>query len=98
MGDFPSGSELLYLCPVFSSSRAGQLFFLKFSKDDPADNKNEFTYMVVWPNKQGYCKDVFVSPVAWCHSVIASFNQTCKGFLKLVTSFLIQWCMHSSMR
>ena len=43
-GDIPSGFELLLdLFLVFWSGRTGQILFLEFSKDGPADSR-EFTY------------------------------------------------------
>ena len=45
MGDIPSGSELLLdLFPALSSGRAGQILFLEFIKDNPANLGDEFTY------------------------------------------------------
>ena len=44
MADIPSGSELLDLFLVFWSGGADQILFVEFSKDGPADNKDEFTY------------------------------------------------------
>ena len=49
--------------------------------------------MVVWPSIQGYCKEEYASPLARCHSLIASFNPTPKFFLKLVIDIL-----HSSFK
>ena len=54
--------------------------------------------MVFWPTSQSYYNHLYVSLVARCLSVITSFNPTSKGFLKMVTSFLTWWCMHSSIR
>ena len=75
-------------------SKKGQVLFLEFSKDGSADLGDEFM-VVVRPTRQSYCK---VTPVARCLGIIASFNPTSKGFLKLVADFLMQWCMCSSMR
>ena len=39
--DIPSVSRLLLdLFPVFRSGRAGQILFLEFSKDGPAENRD----------------------------------------------------------
>ena len=73
-----SGSELiLSLFPAFKSGRAAQILFLEFIKDGPADLGYEFTC-----GSLGKQKNIYVSSVARCLSVIASFNPTSKGFLK----------------
>ena len=70
---------LLSLFPIFRSGRAGQILFLELSRDGSADlGKN--LHMVVW----------YISPVGRYLSVIASFHPTSKGFLKLVSSFLMK--------
>ena len=84
-GEIPSGSGLLlYLFSVFWIGEAGQILFLEFSKDGPADNRDKFTYSAS-ANKPVI---LYVFPVARCLSVIGSLNPTSKCFLKLVNSFL----------
>ena len=93
MGDIPPGSELLlYPFPAIRAIRAVQVFVFEFSKDGFADLGYKYAdggaaiLPVLLP-------EVLVSPMARCSSIIASFSPTSNGFLKLVTDFLMWWCM-----
>ena len=94
----PAIWETFHLVLNFSStlfsllrvSRAARIFVLKFSMDGLADLGDEFTdggatnQPVILQGGVGFsCYQVF--------SVTASFTPTSKGFLKLVTDFLIRW-------
>ena len=88
MGDILSGSELLLnLFSVFRVSRAAQILVLEFSKylladlgDKPTDG-GLANQSVILQGRVG---------LSCCLSGIASFNPTSKGFLKLVTDFLMR--------
>ena len=89
VGDIPSGSELLlHPFPLLRAIRAAQIFILEIGKDGSVDREDEFA-------DGGLANQ--------CLSIIASLNTTSKGFLKLVTDFLmyaffLMWCMHSSVK
>ena len=93
MGDIPSDSELLFhIFPVFRVSRAGQILFLEFIKDGSADLGNNITY-------RGLANPSVILQGHVCFSccqVSKCFDSTSKGFIKLLTDFLM-WCMHSLM-
>ena len=95
VGDIPSGSELL-LHP-FPLIRAAQIFALEFSQDGPVDLGDEFA------DGGSGNQSVILQGGVGLHSgqVSQSYCQlqlTSNGFLKLLTDFLMWWCMCSSMR
>ena len=74
-----------------------QIFVLEFSKDGSADQGDEFADggatkqpMIL---QEGVCLSSGQMSQRYCQ-----FQSTSNGFLKLVTDFLTQWCMHFSMR
>ena len=82
--------------PLLRATRTAQIFVLEFSKDGLAYLGDKFAdsgcgQPASYPARR--CMSLLL-----CLSVIASFSPTSNGFLKLVTDFLMWWCMCSSMR
>ena len=96
MVDILSGL-LLYPFLRLRATRAVQTFVLEFSKDGSADLGDEFAdggtanQPVILQGGVGAFPCLFLS-------VFVSFSPTSNGFLKLVTEYLMQWCMSSLLR
>ena len=87
-------SELLNPFPIIRAIGAAQIFYLEFGNDGSADLGDIFA-------DGGANQPVILQGgvgLSRCLSVIANFSPTSNGFLKMVTDFLMRWCMRSSMR
>ena len=78
------------LCNLFPISRSTKAKYLFWNSSRMArQTLGTNLHMVVWSSSQWYYKDMYVSPVARCLCIIASFRPTSKGFLKFVSSFFL---------
>ena len=81
------------------ASRATQIFVLDFSKDFSSDQGDKFTdggsanQTVILEEAVGISYYHVPQPQRYCQ-----FSPTSKGLLKLMTDFLMLWCMHSSIK
>ena len=96
MGDISSGSELLlHYVPLHRSRRAVQIFVLEFSKDGLPDLGDKVTDgglanqpLILQGGVSLTCYQVFQVFQCYCQ-----FQSNFLGFLKLLTDFLMQWCV-----